>query len=365
MTLRFRVSLSLLMLLAGGGGAGYFWFYSQPSQPKAVVHRHRKTDAQRLLVVPVENEFSKAKREIKSRALALLAGGKYSDLDATAADFRNSQASFENGYWKLSLFYQAVSDVDTKAPEAEWKARLTLLRRWFEEDTECITSRVAMARALIGYAWHARGNDWASKVPKDAWPIVNERVTEAKRILAAARNLPEKCPCWYSTWMFVAMLDGPTREQYDTVFQEALKAFPAYTPFYFMKTWYLQERWYGKRGEWESFAATSADNIGGDKGDILYAQILWHVHDLRVYGNPIGESAVQWPRAQHGFEALRQQFPNSIFALSEYCSISGFAPSGARQLMRNLFTQVGNRVDLAVWTTTDLFLRDRRWACSN
>ena len=311
----------------------------------------------------VEDEFTKTEASIEKKALTLLASQKYSELDALAANFRKSQACFENGYWQLALLYKSITDLDTKAPEQDWEARLKLIRRWFEQDTDCITPRVAMARALVGYAWHARGNDWASKVSKDAWPLVYERIAEATRILEAARNLSETCPVWYSTWMKVAMLSGPDRERYDAVFEEALAAFPAYTAFYFSKVWYLQERWYGERGDWEAFAAVAADKIGGEKGDLLYAQIVWYVHEQRVYGNPIREAAIEWPRVQRGFEAIRRQYPDSILALSEYCSISGFA--GERQLMQSLFNEIGNRVDLAVWRTTELFEQDYRWAFSN
>jgi hypothetical protein len=315
--------------------------------------------------VPVENELCKAKRDIETQAVALLGVGKYSELDALAASFRKSQDSFANGFWSLSLFYQALTDLETEAPEAQWQRRVALLRRWFEEDVDCITPRVALAQALVGYAWHARGSSWAPDVPKDAWRVVNERVTEANRILEAARNLPEKCPFWYSTWMTAVFLADVSREQYDKVFSEALENFPPYTPFYFKRAYYLQERWFGEAGEWQKFAKESADRRGGEQGDILYAQIVWHLHDLRIYKNPIAESAVEWPRVQRGFEAMRRQHPQSLLVLSEYCSISGFAPTGARPLMRSLFAELGNRVDLSVWRKMNFFLRDRGWANSN
>lgn len=361
MSLSFRIALYSALILTLGGGAAYLQSKPKPTVLGAVHHRHRKT----VNPFPVENELCRAKKAIEKQAVALLGAGKYSELDGLAANFRNSQASFANGYWSLSFFYNAVSDLETDTPEERWQARVALLRRWFEEDVDCITPRIALARALIGYGWHARGTGWAADVSKDAWQTVYERVTEANRILEAARLLPEKCPSLYSTWMLAAMLTGASHEEYDETFTEGLKAFPSYTPFYFMKTWYLQERWHGERGEWQRFAKESADELGGEKGDVLYAQIVWYVHDLRVYGNPIAESGVQWPRVQRGFEGVRRLHPDSFLALSEYCAISGFAPKGARELMRRLFAEVGNRVDLAVWRKMDVFLRDRSWAYSN
>ena len=144
------------------------------------------------------------------------------------------------------------------------------------------------------------------------------------------------------------MLTRDSRETYDAVFAEAIRNFPSYTPFYFLKVWRLQERWYGQSGEWEAFAKQSADQAGGEAGDILYARILWYIHDGRHFGNPIGDTAMDWSRAQRGFKAIRRHYPDSLLALSEYCSLSGVAPSGAASLMRTLFDKIGARVDLKV-----------------
>jgi hypothetical protein len=43
---------------------------------------------------------------------------------------------------------------------------------------------------------------------------------------------------------------------------------------------------------------------GGEAGDILYAQILWYIHDGRFYANPIGDTAVDWPHAQRGSKSF-------------------------------------------------------------
>lgn len=314
--------------------------------------------------VVVENEEGVAKKEIETRAVAYLNAGDFAALDAMARDFRTSQAAFANGYWKLSLFYQAVAGLDASATETECQTRLALLRRWFDLDASSVTARVALARALVCYAFHARGCNPEKAVKPEASRLVSERIGEANLILETAKGLPEKCPYWYSTWMTKAMLAGDNQQRVDEICAEGLQRFPSYTPIYFMKAWWLEECWYGRPGDWEAFAKESADRLGGEKGDILYAQILWWIHDSRLYGNPIAQSVIEWPRARRGFEAIRRQQPDSLMALSEYCSISGFAPQSARRLMGSLFDELGNQVDLKVWRSMDLFVRDRTWAYS-
>jgi hypothetical protein len=144
-----------------------------------------------------------------------------------------------------------------------------------------------------------------------------------------------------------------------------VRMWPDYHIFHAIRAYYLLPRWHGQPGEWEAFAAESAADLGGEQGDVLYAQIVWAMHASRIYGNPIAETALEWARVQRGFEALCRQFPNSLSARSEFCSISGFAPSGARTLMRNLFPLLGNRVDLSVWLTMERYQRDRQWAFSD
>jgi hypothetical protein len=355
---RICVYCGVIAMLYGGGIVYLRW----PAKMPELIAPHARKPAFRSTPILVENEMTMAKHDIEERAVALLLAGKYPELDLMASEFRKNQTQFANGYWKLTLFYAALCDLETEAPEGDWQNRIDLLQHWFEEDPDSITPRVAFARGLVVYAWHARGNSWAWKVPSDAWPLVYERVAQAKRILEAARNLPEKCPYWYTTWMTAALLGRVSRQEYDEVYDEGIKNFPTYAPLYFAKVWYLQERWFGTRGEWEKFAAECGRKFGRNQNDILYAQIVWFLHDQHIFGDPIAESGADWFRVRRGFDAMRRRYPHSIFVLSEYCSLSGYSPAEARKLMHGLFQEVNNRVDLHVWRTMDRFLRNKRWA---
>jgi hypothetical protein len=236
------------------------------------------------------------------------------------------------------------------------------LRDWFENDPDSITPRVALARGLVDYAWEARGRGWASSVTNDGWRLFGERITEARRILRAAETLGRICPVYYSTQLRVALVDGTSREQYEQLFAESVEAFPTYSTFYLVKGNYLLPRWHGEPGEWEAFAAASADKIGGLDGDMVYAQIVWSMHDARYFGNIFQETAAEWPRVRRGFDALCRRYPNSISAPSEYCYLAGFTPEGGRPLMRDLMSRIGGRIDLSVWKTADRWTKDRAWA---
>jgi hypothetical protein len=77
---------------------------------------------------------------------------------------------------------------------------------------------------------------------------------------------------------FVALGEGWNLAAYDKVFNEAVAFESTYTYFYNNKVMYLLPRWFGQEGDWQKFAAQSADKMGSEAGDILYARIGWRVH---------------------------------------------------------------------------------------
>jgi hypothetical protein len=313
-------------------------------------------------LVVVEDEADAAKAKIKAEASELLKRRDYRALDDMAARLLRSGVTFARGDWPIYFFYNAFSDLPEATSDAAWQVHLQALRDWFENDPDSINPRVALARALYSYAFVARGEGWASSVTQEGWRLFHERVTEASRILRAAEELGQSCPVYYSTRLMLSSVDGTAREQYDDLFDKSVQAFPTYANFYRLKANYLLPRWHGEEGEWERFIATAADLTGGEDGDILYTRIVWAMHDARLFGNILKESKVEWPRVQRGFLALCRRYPKSISAPSEYCALSGFAPTGAPALVRSLFPPLENRIDLSVWKTKEAFVKHHQWA---
>jgi hypothetical protein len=310
--------------------------------------------------VVVEDQSATTAGRIKAETLGLLKQRNYQGLDDMAARLRRDNITFPNGDWTISFFYAGTTELAEESSDADWQERMRALRGWFEADTDSITARVAFACGIFNYAWQARGHGWASDVTEDGWRQFEERIIEARRILTEAERLNPDCPVYYSTRLRIAFVDGSSPAARDGLFDQCISAFPAYTKFYLVKANFLLPRWFGAPGEWEAFAATSANHVGGEAGDMLYAQIVWSMHEKRIFGNIFEESAVEWRRVERGFETLCRRYPESVSALSEYCYLAGFSEDG-RTLTRSLMQRLGNRVDLSVWRTMDRYLRDRAW----
>jgi hypothetical protein len=288
-----------------------------PSTSPVQTNSQRATACNNIPLVVVEDQRVTRSRKINAEVIGLLRQRNYQALDAMAARLQRNNVTFSNGDWEICFFYEGVSDLPEGDSDVEWEERIQALRDWFDADAESMPARIALAFGLYNYAWKARGHGWAKDVTEDGWRQFQERLTEARRILIAAERLGPDSPVYYSTRLRIAFVDGTPRDEWEQLYEECITAFPGYTRFYLAKATMLLPRWVGEPGEWEAFAAASANRVGGEAGDVLYAQIIWQMHELRLFGNIFSESAVEWPRTRRCFEALCRRYPESVSALSE------------------------------------------------
>jgi hypothetical protein len=152
------------------------------------------------------------------------------------------------------------------------------------------------------------------------------------------------------------------RSQYDATFEEATHAWPDYTPYYNHRAWYLMPRWYGTEGEWESDLEKSADQKGGDEGDLLYARVVWYMHQSHSFSNIIKECNLSWPRVDKGFEVMEKRFPSSLAVKSEHAYLAVLARDAT--VARKQFDQLQGRLDSSVWTAPARFFVFAYWTYS-
>lgn len=305
-----------------------------------------------------ESAETREQKETRHLARSLFAAKDYDKLEALAKKYRDSQECDAKGIWKLNAVYVGL-ELSKQASDEEWKAHLDDYRAWVKARPASITARVALADELVSYGWRARGGDWAYKVTDDGWKSFGENLQEAEKVLAEARTLQERCPRWWSVKLQAAMGQGMERARYDALFQEAVRSQPGYTVFYNRRADFLLPRWHGERGEWEADLAQSADQLGGEDGDLLYARVVWHMHDFGKFGNVIQQTRVSWERVDRGFAVMEKRYPDSLAAKSERAYLAGLA--GNRAMARSYFDKLQGKVDLSVWKTQDRFERLAAW----
>lgn len=305
-------------------------------------------------VTVVETSETKEISAITNQVAALFADKKYDDLDALAKKLRDSKEAYADGSWKLASVYQGL-ELPDEAPDAAWTARFSALRDWIKSKPESITARVAMARELVDFGWKARGTDYANKVSEASWKLFFQRLNEAVTTLTSAKTLKEQCPVWWSVLLQSELGLQVKRAQYDATFAAATKAWPDYAPFYFKRANYLLPRWNGTEGEWEKDLANSADKVGGEEGDILYARVVWDMHQFIYSTNIFKEYQLSWNRVNTGFEAIEKHFPGSLAVKNEAARLAVLARDKAAAT--KYFDQTAGQVDLTCWDSKDDFVQ--------
>jgi hypothetical protein len=298
-------------------------------------------------LVFVEGETATVRAAIGQKIKPLVAGKNFEELDRMADDLRTSKAQTAGGMWHLLCFYEELSEFPSTVSDETYTTRLEFFHQWISSRPTSITARVALARCYMHYAWHARGNGYASTVAPTGQRLFEDRLKKAALELDDAKKLDAKCPVWWDTMQFAALGLSWSSSTYNRVFDEAVAYEPNYTFFYNNKVVFLLPRWYGREGDWQKFAAESADKAGGEAGDILYARIGWRVHERRFYNSFIGDSHCSMPRVEKGLKAIVKSHPDSLTAASELAYLSYQARDLA--VAKTLFDRIGNKIDKEVW----------------
>jgi hypothetical protein len=139
-----------------------------------------------------------------------------------------------------------------------------------------------------------------------------------------------------------------------------VQAEPDYEKYYYRRAIYLLPRWFGGRGEWEADLALSTDFIGGEQGDMIYAQVVWDVQQYDHSPFVFQENKLSWPRTKRGFEIIEKHFPNSLAAQNELAQLAALA--GDRQTARKSFEQLNGKMDPSVWKFETNYFLSARWA---
>jgi hypothetical protein len=307
-------------------------------------------DPSQITLVPTVEHMEKL--SIFAEARAYLAAKDFIKLEALATKYRTSKSCYANGIWKLGSVYGGTVPGAEK-PDAEWVANLATLREWIQARPNSITARVALANSLVDYGWKARGTGRADTVTETGWKLFGGRLTEAVQVLKQASALSEKCPYWWDVLFTAGRGLGVKKAEYESLFRQAIAFEPDCTDYYCRMAVYLLPRWAGKPGELAAFIQESADKLGGDDGDMLYARIVWSAQASS--GNLFYEPGLSWERADKGFQVIEKRFSDSLYVQNgrAYIAVVGCDKTLAP---RRLVEGLHGKIDPSTWTSKENFI---------
>ena len=252
-------------------------------------------------LAPTTGKSDAVDRALGAQAQTLLLAKKYEEIERVAAQLLASRAELPDGSWKLGSFAQGL--ITPADGEAAWRANHARLEAWNRARPQSKLARLIVGRSWCEGAWRARGGEFADKVGSDQWATMKQRLRAGAPYLSASLREIKSTPLVFSGLQSWALLGQVPRPVYEGAWKQAVAAFPGYTPFYIAKANFLMARWYGEPGEWEAFAKASADQIGGARGDRLYARVV--EDQSEYYGdNFFATNAISYERAKRGFQAL-------------------------------------------------------------
>jgi hypothetical protein len=286
----------------------------------------------------------------RGETFEMIEAKEWGRLEKITAALRDARIGFYNGWPPIHRFYGELA-FETR-DDTVWTKYTGLYSDWAGAFPESPTPRVALAKLYVSYAWQARGSGWSDSVTPEGWRLFNERLTKAQGVLAKAKALKVQDAEAYLTSIVVDRGLGLPREQVDDDAKQGLAINPDYTPIYAAEADYLLPKWYGKAGEWETYATDAADERGGEDGDVLYMFIVREA--ARDFGAELfSDHLVSYPRMRRGFLVSRSRFPTNAFDLNSFCYFASIA--GDTETAAGLFREIGTAYTAEVWGDSKTF----------
>lgn len=293
-------------------------------------------------------DFSETDK-VSNDALEQLNNQNFLYLEDLVAKARKDKELLPGGHWKLKMIYWGLGKPRLET-DNEYQKHIERLKLWKLKFPNSITPRVALADSWISYAYHTRGEGYADTVSEESWKLFRERLENAESELVEARNLQEKCPQWYLILLTLARLQSWSRDDFESVYQQAIAFEPRYYYFYREKVVNLLVRWNGQEGESEEYLNQLTNSIGGKEGEIIYYLLY---SELARYRDLSLEN-LSWKKAKRGYSALKEKNGGEITRLSEYAKLSFILKDYAEA--HKSFDEIGDKVVEDTWGSKDVFM---------
>lgn len=305
---------------------------------------------------PVRNSELEEMQKFSTETRQLFNNRQFTSIEALADRLRTTREQFPSGAWKLMHAYDSL-DCRDEEPESMWQLHEKIYQEWKTTHPTSITARVAHARFMISYAWHARGSDYADKVTEEGWLLFRERLASGRRILDESKTLAP-CPVWWQARLRAALGQGEEPAAYEELFQQAKREEPRFFYHDQSRAYYLLPRWHGEAGDWEAAAEREIERPNG-LGHEAYTRVI--IEQIRFYGNIFQETNASWRKTKTGFEEMRARYSDTPQILNIYCRLACLA--GDREQAKKLFKLIGEQPTSNCWRKKgNEFQNARNWA---
>ncbi|MCH9693778.1 MAG: hypothetical protein K0U72_04640 [Gammaproteobacteria bacterium] len=246
---------------------------------------------------------------------------QFDELDEMFVKLSESQTRFDDGRWPIAGFTGGI--VDFFIAHKDWEWMKGNIAAWREHNNLSAAAAIVEAQFWITYAWNARGEGYANTVAPEGWKLFQERLEKAREVLDESKNYASHSPLWYDKYLAIAVAQGWSRGEVQSLFDEAIAKEPYFYGHYFSLTRYLQPRWHGSYSEIEEFAKQAARVTRDIEGTSLYARIYWYLNQLEPVDFKLFEdSQASWPSMRKGFDDLMARYPKSYWNMNNFAAFA-------------------------------------------
>jgi hypothetical protein len=246
----------------------------------------------------------------KAKVAKLMLASNYAALDKIAENLTKSQAASPDGTWILDNFFTVVVGqndlMSIRVSEADYTQRLYELKSWLKQ-TKSPTARVALANCLVHYSLfcqnYGRGDQTQSMMK-----VFMDQNLMAKKLLDSDSSVGKLCPRAFRVYSKLYANLGGDDSGYTKMVDHCHQLWPNYHTIDLGAATLL-----GSTGS-DSWVAQRCNQVGGAKGDELFAQIITY---LNQFGDYTFDQST-WPRVKAGYKQIFVDFPSSIEARRMY-----------------------------------------------
>lgn len=315
--------------------------FTPPPSPK------NKQPAMEVDTISPSGKFEK---EINAKLLER----DFESIEVLAKEARDKKERLPGAYWKLDSVYKGLVShfaeyKGQSVTDEMWKNRLELLEGWKQNSPDSITARVALAEGHMQYAWFARGHGYADSVSRKDFQLFEERVRMAEKELLDAESLNPQCPRWYRNLLYVGMISGWPNEEFEQIYEKAIRFEPNYLQFHLIKSESVTPKWNGEQGDWQKFL----DSLPGKLATLQTAES--DIVYLVVAVNKLGDRSVNvnWAmiakeRISKGFHAMEKKYGIDNLRLNQFAFISCLTMD--LKSAQAAFERIGSDRNSEVWS---------------
>lgn len=302
-----------------------------------------------------------ARQVIKDETASLFHTGNFRALDRLARQYREHGDRTSSGLWKLTLYYGGLASIPNQsvADENYWKDLESKALRWVSFSPDSPAPHLFYAGILRSHGWSYRGTGYSNEVRQQDWKPFYEYVAKARKYLETHKKVASKDPHWYEMMIDIATAEGWSREDFNSLVDEATGRHPYFYQIYFSAINYLTPKWHGSKEQIEAFAKDAVRITRKKEGESLYARIYW-VASQSNYGNSLfTDSKVVWSEMSKSIDDVLKRYPDqwNINNFAHFACLAGDAPKAMQ-----LISKIEGKPIMDVWKSLSTFNQCLEWS---